>query len=150
MRTRIMLMLCVALALTVGVATANAGGGNSGNAKLCQNGGWQHLYRSDGSSFASEEDCVSYGAHGGTLTQKTKSQLDCESFGGTFAVGTDPVLSTCQWANTGQADYGPKNNTLIDDCFALLNQFPGSGGYEYNSGSEPVIPGVNTGKCFHF
>jgi hypothetical protein len=87
---------------------------------------------------------------GAGAAAKSQSQIDCESFGGTFAVGTDPVLWTCQWANTGQADYGPKNNTLIDDCFALLNQFPGSGGYEYNSGSEPVIPGANTGKCFHF
>ena len=80
---------------------------------------------------------------------KTQSQIDCESFAGTFAVGTDPVLWTCQWANTGQADYGPKNIILIDDCFVLLDQFPARGGYEYNSGSEPVIPGVNTGRCFH-
>ena len=41
------------LALLLGaVAAAPAGaaaGGNSANAKLCQNGGWKTLFRSDGS-----------------------------------------------------------------------------------------------------
>lgn len=72
MRLRILLLCCAALALTVGVATATAGGGNGGNsanAKLCQKGGWQSLYRSDGSSFANQGQCVSYAAKGGALLQ---------------------------------------------------------------------------------
>src|SRR5262245_16913197 len=81
MRTRMVLLLCAVFALTVGVATATAGGGNSANAKLCQKNGWQTLYPSTGGTFTSEEACVSYLATGGTL--ESKSQHDCESFGGT-------------------------------------------------------------------
>jgi hypothetical protein len=66
MRLRILLVCCAALALTVGVTTATGGGGNSAAAKACQKGGWQTLYRSDGTSFANEDECVSYAAKGGT------------------------------------------------------------------------------------
>jgi hypothetical protein len=68
-----MLVLCAALALTVCVTTATAEGGNSGNAKLCQNGGWQHWLRSDGTSFKNQGDCVSYATQGGTLTSPSTS-----------------------------------------------------------------------------
>jgi hypothetical protein len=67
MRMRIALALCAALALSIGVATATAAGGNSANAKLCQKGGWMNVQGSDGTQFASEDECVSYGAHGGTI-----------------------------------------------------------------------------------
>jgi len=59
-------MLSAVLVLGAGAANAVAGGGNSGNAKACQNNGWQSLTRTDGTSFANQGDCVSYGAHGGT------------------------------------------------------------------------------------
>lgn len=62
-----LIVAALTVALSVGVATATAGGGNSANAKLCQKGGWMSLQGSDGTQFASEEDCVSFGAHGGTL-----------------------------------------------------------------------------------
>jgi hypothetical protein len=68
MRMRVLLVLCTTIALTVGVAAAMGGnGGNSANAKLCYKGGWQTLARSNGSSFASQDACVSYAANGGTL-----------------------------------------------------------------------------------
>jgi hypothetical protein len=60
----------VALAgLVIGACatTAMAGGGNSGNAQMCQQGGWENLARSDGTAFGAPGDCVSYGAQGGTL-----------------------------------------------------------------------------------
>ena len=82
MRLRILLVCCAALALTVGVATAT--GSNSPNAKLCQKGGWMTLYRSDGSSFANQSECVSYGANGGTPTSKSSAQIHCEQGGGLF------------------------------------------------------------------
>ena len=69
MRTRMVLVLCAALALTIGVATATAGngnGGNSANAKLCQKDGWMSMVGADGTTFANQDACVSYGAHGGT------------------------------------------------------------------------------------
>ena len=85
----------LAVALSVGVATAYAGnGGNSANAKLCQKNGWQTQYTSTGQSFTSQDACVSYAAKGGTLTAKTRAQLDCESAGGAF--GTDPSLNVFQ------------------------------------------------------
>ena len=68
-------------------------GGNSANAHACQQGGWQHLFRSDGTSFANQGACVSYAARGGTL--KSAQQLECESLGGTYAVGTGLILWTC-------------------------------------------------------
>jgi hypothetical protein len=49
---------------------ALAGGGNSDNAKRCQQGGWQNLVRTDGTGFNNQDECVSYGAHGGVLAPK--------------------------------------------------------------------------------
>jgi len=43
-----------------------AKGGNSTNAKLCYKGGWENL-SSDTGSFANQDECVSYAAHGGTF-----------------------------------------------------------------------------------
>ena len=90
-------------------------------AKACQQGGWKHLYRTDGTGFKNQGDCVSYAAHGGTLTTTTttQSQADCQAFGGTFATGTAPVLWTCDgWVNTGLTDFEAKNATLLNDCLA--------------------------------
>jgi len=61
------LVLPALLAISIGVATATAGGGNSANAKLCQKDGWINQQGSDGTQFTSEEQCVAFGAHGGTL-----------------------------------------------------------------------------------
>src|SRR5262245_44102135 len=58
--------------------------GNSLNAKSCQKNGWQGLVTSTGSPFASETDCVSYGAKGGTLYKKqtiTFNALAGKTFG---------------------------------------------------------------------
>ena len=100
MRKRIWLVVAAGLAvgLSVGVATASAGGGNSPSAKLCQRGGWMHLQGSDGTQFASETECVSFGAHGGTIVPKatTTCTAGSENFSGdadlsqptTFAGGT--------------------------------------------------------------
>jgi hypothetical protein len=61
----------VLLAAFVVSGTALAGRGNSGNAKLCQKGGWAStgLQNDSGQSvsFASEDECVSYGAQNGPL-----------------------------------------------------------------------------------
>jgi hypothetical protein len=62
------LVLTVALTATLGFATgALAKGGNSANAKKCQQGGWQTAQTNEGTSFSSEDDCISYGAHGGVV-----------------------------------------------------------------------------------
>jgi hypothetical protein len=44
-----------------------APGGNSANAKLCQHGSWATLMDSTAAPFASQDECVSYGAHGGVI-----------------------------------------------------------------------------------
>jgi hypothetical protein len=119
-RLRPLLVLCAVFALTVGVAAATAGdGGNSANAKKCQKGGWQTLIRSDGTTFANQDACVSYAAQGGTLTTKSRSQLDCESFGGTFGADNQTIQpGTVLWTCNGNGVTLETNETLLPDCFA--------------------------------
>jgi hypothetical protein len=57
--------LVAALAVAGGALAAK--GGNAANAKLCHQGGWQTLMDSSASGFVSEDECVSYGAHGGAI-----------------------------------------------------------------------------------
>ena len=78
------------LALVVAAVTATPAGaaGNSDNAKLCQKDGWQNLFRGDGSEFAKQGECVSYGAHGNTILTEPPNRWKayCERAGGTFSV----------------------------------------------------------------
>jgi hypothetical protein len=124
-KLRMILACAAAVALTVGVTTATAGNGNGGNsdaAKRCQKGGWKTLVRSeDGSSFANQGDCVSYGARGGTLTPDrfSDSRALCASVGGAFAVGVGisgyegfPYWSCTKTGYFLSPAYGP----FIDAC----------------------------------
>jgi hypothetical protein len=134
MKLRLMLLLCAMLALSVGVATATAGGGASDAAKACQNGGWQHLYRSDGSSFNNQGDCVSYAAQGGTLTAKPQSQLDCASADGVyFSDSTGWSCGNYLFAAAGAGQ-------LFADCLA---EFPGG---HFTVG----VPNAGTGRTSVF
>ena len=98
-----------------------ANGGNSESAKLCQKDGWRSLYTSAGTPFADQGACVSYAAQGGTLTTraKTKSQLDCESLGGTF--GADDQTGDTRsllWSCNGNGVTADAAMFLLDeDCF---------------------------------
>ena len=83
MRLRILLVCCAALALTVGVATARAGNGEKNK---CKNGGWQTVYRSDGTTFKNQDKCIEYLRSGGMLSPAPKI---CTNAGGTFS--TDPT-----------------------------------------------------------
>jgi hypothetical protein len=135
----LLLPCCAALALSVGLATATGGnGGNSANAKLCQKGGWQTLYRSDGSSFVSEEACVSYAAEGGTLSaippvfQQAASH--CTAAGGTFTIGNGAAW-TCGPLPFDQT----LSSTLAGDCNAYRQsltppRIPVPGIYNGNNG----------------
>jgi hypothetical protein len=53
--------------VVVGVVSPAGAASNAANAKLCQKNGWQSLESSNGATFANQEGCVSYGAHGGQL-----------------------------------------------------------------------------------
>ena len=55
----------LALAMSAPLVAAN-NGGNSASAKICQKGGWTGWATSDGTTFASQDDCVAYGAQGGS------------------------------------------------------------------------------------
>jgi hypothetical protein len=84
-------VLCLAFALGAAVPAVAADGGNSGAAHQCQHGGWQHWVRSDGTPFENTGDCVSYAAHGGTLTAPAQitgvPQIVCNSGTGTQLLG---------------------------------------------------------------
>lgn len=54
-------------ALVFADGAVGAPGGNSANAKLCQHGGWATLMDSTATPFASQDECVSSGAHGGVI-----------------------------------------------------------------------------------
>jgi hypothetical protein len=74
-RARPGVRLCTLAGLTAGLllacfvvsGAALAARGNSANAKLCQKGGWQTAQTSTGGAFASQDECVAYGAQGGTV-----------------------------------------------------------------------------------
>ena len=101
-RTRIALAAAVAaLSLTVAVAPASAGtnGPNNANAKLCQKGGWDALFTSDGGDFKNEGECVSYASMGGTLRTApfgSAGEAACATYNGLFSViRSSPYSWTC-------------------------------------------------------
>lgn len=56
---------------------------------------------------------------GASTPPKTQSQLDCESYGGTFAPGTGSTVWTCNgWTAVDDDDATDKLFALGDDCFA--------------------------------
>jgi len=50
-----------------------ASGGNSAAARRCQHGGWEDLQETDGTTFASQGECVRFAAHGGTLESRLRT-----------------------------------------------------------------------------
>jgi hypothetical protein len=130
------------LALVVAGPAMAASGGNSGNAKLCQHGGWQDWVRSDGTPFENTGDCVSYAAHGGTLTSPAEitgvSQLTCNAGAGTQLLG---VTGTGFRPNT-QITFTASSSVLIqnhlNDSPFVFTDATGS----FNSGTFP--PGTQT------
>jgi hypothetical protein len=65
-----LLVLALSFVAAVPGASAGPGNGNSANAKTCQKGGWEQLAPAvdPGTPFASQDECVGYGANGGVLT----------------------------------------------------------------------------------
>ena len=73
--------------------------------------------RADQTAFATERECTSYAAKGGTLTvPKSASQLLCESYTGTFAAGTTPILWTCNY--WWSPDYFGAVDAMSSQCYA--------------------------------
>jgi len=127
-------LLVASLALTVGVATATGAGTNSANVKKCFAGGWQTLYRSDGSSFTSQKACVSYAAKGGTPIPN--SQFQCQSLGGTYS--TDPATDRSGFPSPDLILW-TCNGTTADPAVSttLLSACTSDGGVLFATGGGP-------------
>jgi hypothetical protein len=63
------------LAATVGTVGASANDGNSDAAHACQDGGYEDLFREDGTPFKNTGECVSYAAHGGRFREQSTATL---------------------------------------------------------------------------
>lgn len=156
------------MVLTVGLASAKPSGsgpGNSPNAKVCRD--WQDLYKSDGSGFASRDDCVSYAAEGGTvhadnplcddwaelfdsLGQQFDSREECEAYvdgGGVLypdnshvlinQVTVDPPSPTAGIYDASWAQFGPAVSATGVSGSLVL--IFDSGGGSNSDGCEPLI-----------
>jgi hypothetical protein len=74
-------VLAAAVSTLVFAAGAVAAPGrNAANAKLCQHGSWTTLMDSNGASFASQKECVSYGVQGGVIYPLARITVElCEN-----------------------------------------------------------------------
>lgn len=80
--------LTAVIALALGALPAFAGGGNSDAAHACQQGGYTHYSRADGTPFANTGECVSYAAHGGVLRPKNTTAISTALFKSTIPAGS--------------------------------------------------------------
>jgi len=136
LQRRIVVALCAILATSVLAGNAMAGGGNSDNAKLCQKNGWAGLTHSDGSGFANQDECVSYGAHGGVIALKPGGQAWCESIPGVYTVSLGSPGWVCTVGNTlTAAEY----EALIDPFVAVCHADGG--------GASGSFPPTGTFNC---
>jgi hypothetical protein len=129
------------LIVPVGIA---AKPGNSPSAKLCQKGGWESLVRAeDETAFASEAECVSHGAQGGSYAAAAVSpaQRLCESYGGSFTGdglgGTEYVFRCYGWPVADVFDFNQKVAALTSACFELAAA--ASASYEVIAVAESLV-----------
>ena len=117
------LVLAVLLALCAVLVTAPTGfaakPGNSPNAKACQKGNWANLVRADQTAFSSEQECTSYAAKGGVLTEPTPATAasTCVAEGGTYGAGPDLTGGV----SGGTIIFTCNGRTNFSDPFSLNN-----------------------------
>lgn len=137
MLTAILTLSTIGLALTVtsGVASASPNLGNSHNAQLCQQGGWQNLERSNGTLFANDGACVSYGAHGGTI------------------IPIPPTISV-SFSPTFDPNYCNVHLTLshfaANTFYSVVYSIQGFGSFSYAPGLTTDSAGGYSGNIFSF
>jgi hypothetical protein len=126
--THVLAVVVVPVALSAfvaggAVAKPSPGGspGNSKNAQACNKGKWASLYRSDGSGFRSQDECVSYAAKGGTLTSTppyAPYQTACQGAGNgentSFSIGTGDTW-ICEY-DSGSVDGATLEQSLYTIC----------------------------------
>jgi hypothetical protein len=103
--------------------------GNDPNAKLCQKGGWQSLYRADGTRFTGESDCTSYGAKGGLYTRDTDGDTKADPVDNCPAVANPAQTDTdgdgqgnaCDATPNGPDGDGDGVPNTSDNCPAVAN-----------------------------
>ena len=129
MKVRLLLGLCAMLVLTVGLATATAGNGEK---NPCKNGGWQTVFRADGSSFKNQDKCIDYLRMGGKLSAP-KIQV------GIFFGGTSVEFANV--TGTGFLANKPLTFTVTGlGSLSTLNQSPqvfSDANGAFNSGTDP-------------
>ena len=128
-RSAFVVLAALTMSLSIAAAAVAGGGhgnkgGNSATAKLCQHGGWQRLHRADGGSFKNAGACVSYAAHGGTLSAFELSQGTCPAGSPAdavciflFAVGLQPGSGLVGLATAAPGnvvlEFGPAATTPV-------------------------------------
>ena len=117
-----------------GAAAAPPGSGHAPNVKQCKHGGWQQLVTAEGASFASQQECIKYVAHGSTPLPPTPASLtavasDCFAFDGGQA---------CELAIAGSGlEPGAQVDYCVDDVVPC--------------GDAPIGPGADAnGNVDHF
>jgi len=142
------ILVCAALALPASAVQASDGG-SSGAAHDCQQGGWEDwVRREDGTTFATVGECVSYAAHGGTLTVRyAPAASACEALGGEFGIGGPDLLSVngrVLWVCNGWTTDVPGDvpSSLVVIC---VNQDGGALTFNFGNGHPstcfvPIFP----------
>lgn len=114
------------LLINVGAVLAKPGQGNSQNAKLCAD--WPSLYRSDGTQFANRDECVSYGATGGTiLTSPPVTPLP-------YVVVVDAPSAAAGTYGASGSQFGPGASGLVG-ALTLVND----GTASTTDGCSPLV-----------
>lgn len=128
---RLVVFAIAAAAVAVAVPlAASAGGGNSDAAHVCQRGGWQSFYRSDGSAFTNTGACVSYAAQGGELetlcrtgTWSLTGVTPCSPADVGYYVDTTGATSETP-CPAGETTHGA-GSTSIAECYSAGPPGPG-------------------------
>jgi hypothetical protein len=122
-------LLTVSLSSVVMAKNGGNQGGNSANAKLCYKGGWEDWVRSDHTTFANQNECVSYAANGGTLTPDP-----CEYDHDTALTGR--TLYAIAYTNVNGIDgYQP------DDCDVFISALAENNGNSAPDAGDEILFG---------
>ncbi len=119
-------IVLLALALLPAAATAE---GNSDAAKLCQKGGWTLLQGTDGTTFANQNECVSYAAQGGSLMPKVSPTLTATALSATTHLGTEGFTISVSGTN-----FAPNQTLYLN--FITTSWYLTSGLIASDSGGE--------------